>query len=72
MNSKFSRVVAVITLILIGLSIIATFIGAFIGGELAKGFLFSGIFGFVFFAIVGWAMIRIYERVHKDDVKTEE
>lgn len=72
MNSRFQQVVAVITLVLIFLSIVATFIGAFTDGDMGKGFLFGGIFGFVFFAILGWAMITIYGRVHKDDEEVKK
>ena len=64
---KFPNIVAIITLVLIGLSIICTFVGAFVPGKLGTGLLMLGIFGFVAFAIVGWAMIAVYKYIHKDD-----
>ncbi len=67
MKSKFQQAVAIITLVLIFASVVVTFIGAFTDGDTGRGLLFGGIIGFVFFAILGWAMIRVYEWVHKDE-----
>lgn len=72
MKYKFQQVVAVITLVLILISVIVTFVGAFTSGNLGRGLLFTGMAGFVFFAILGWAMIRIYDRVHKEKEDADE
>ncbi len=72
MKRKFPQIVAVITLVLVFASVVLTFVGAFLDGKTADGLLFTGIFGFVFFAIVGWILIHVYQRVHKDDVTEEE
>ncbi len=68
---RFPQVVAIVTLVLVLASVVATFVGAFMKGELGRGILFAGIFGFVVFAILGWVMIAIYNRVHKDEETNE-
>ena len=72
MKHKFSRVVAVITLLLVLASIVVTYIGAFMKGSTGHALLMTGIFGFVAFAILGWVMIHVYERVHMDEEVNEE
>lgn len=72
MKRKFPQIVAVITLVLILVSVVLTFIGAFMKGPVGEGLLFTGIFGFVFFAIGGWILIRVFRWVHREDIPEEE
>ena len=67
LTSKFTRVIAILIVALELASIVLTFVGAFMGGETGKGFLFTGMFGFVAVAILGWLMITVYNRVHRDE-----
>lgn len=72
MKRKFPQVIAIMTIILVLLSIVSTFAGAFVDSDLGTGLMWAGIFGFVFFAIIGWIMIRVYERVHSDEETNEQ
>lgn len=72
MKRKFPQIVAVITLVLILISVVLTFIGAFMKGPVGEGLFFTGIFGFVFFAIGGWILIRVFRWVHREDIPEEE
>ncbi len=72
MKRKFPQIVAVITLVLILVSVVLTFVGAFMEGPVGEGLLFTGIFGFVFFAIGGWILIRVFRWVHREDIPEEE
>ncbi|MBO4627301.1 MAG: hypothetical protein J5645_04960 [Lachnospiraceae bacterium] len=63
---KFPIVVLSITLLLVLVSIVITFIGAFSGEEGVPLFK-TGLFGIVFVPIFGWVMAASYNRVHKDD-----
>lgn len=67
MKKKFPQIVAITTLVLVALSIVMTFVGAFVEGELGQALLFSGIFGFVAFAIFGWILLAVYKYVHRDE-----
>ncbi len=72
MKHRFSQVVAIITLALVLAALGCTIAGAVMSGELGKSFLLTGVFGFVAVPILGWFMIRIYERVHRDEDVNEE
>ncbi|MBO4280848.1 MAG: hypothetical protein J5872_03290 [Lachnospiraceae bacterium] len=67
LTTKYTRVIAILIVVLEIASIGMTFAGAFIGGDLGRGFLFTGMFGFVAVAVLGWIMISVYNRVHKDE-----
>ena len=67
LTSKYTRVVAILIVVLELVSIVLTFVGAFMGGELGSGLLMTGVFGFVAFAIFGWILITVYNRVHRDE-----
>lgn len=72
MKHTFSRVVAVLTLLLVFASMILTIAGAVVPGSTGKALLFTGIFGFVGFAIFGYILIAVYERVHMDEDVNEK
>ncbi len=72
MKNKFPQIVAITTLVLVALSIVLTFVGAFVEGDLGQALLFSGIFGFVAFAIFGWILLAVYKRVHRDEEENEQ
>lgn len=72
MKKRFPQIVAIVTLILIGISVVLTFVGAFMDGELGQALLFTGIFGFVAFAIFGWVLIAVFKWVHKDAEANEK
>ena len=42
------------------------------GGDLGKGFLFTGMFGFVAVAVLGWIMITVYNRVHREEFEVQQ
>ncbi|MBO4398507.1 MAG: hypothetical protein J5795_00075 [Lachnospiraceae bacterium] len=67
LTSKFTRVLAILIVVLELASIVMTFVGAFMGGERGQGFLFTGMFGFVAVAVLGWIMITVYNRVHREE-----
>ncbi len=66
-KKNFPQIVAVLTLVLIVVSIVMTFVGAFTEGALGEALLFAGIFCFVAFAIFGWLMISLYKWAHRND-----
>ena len=72
LTSKFTRVLAILIVVLELASIVMTFVGAFMGGELGQGFLFTGMFGFVAVAVLGWIMITVYNRVHREEFEVQK
>jgi uncharacterized membrane protein len=63
---KYPIVVLCITLLLILTSLVMAFIGAFRGEE-GDAFLKTGIAGLVIIPPLGWIMVAVYNRVHKDE-----
>ena len=72
LTTKFTRVLAILVVVLELASIVMTFVGAFMGGDLGKGFLFTGMFGFVAVAVLGWIMITVYNRVHREEFEVQQ
>ncbi len=72
MKKRFPQIVAIVTLVLILISVVITFVGAFMDGELGQALLFAGIFCFVAFAIFGWILIAVFKWVHKDAEANEK
>ncbi len=67
LNAKFTKVIAILIVVLEVTAIVLTFVGAIMGGETGKGLLFTGMFCFVAIAVLGYVMITFYNHVHKDD-----
>lgn len=63
---KFPIVVLSITLVLVLVSIVLTFIGAF-SGESGLPLFKTGLVGIIFVPIFGWLMAASYNRIHRDD-----
>jgi len=63
---KFPIVVLSITLILVLVSIVLTFVGAF-SGESGRALFQTGLFGIIFVPIFGWIMAATYNRIHGTD-----
>ena len=61
---KFPLVVLSLTLLLVLASIVFTFIGAFTGKE---EFFKIGIAGLILVPMMGWIMVAVYNRVHRED-----
>ena len=72
LNAKFTKVIAILIVVLEITAIVLTFVGAIMGGETGKGLLFTGMFCFVAIAVLGYVMITFYNRVHRDDTVYEE
>ena len=72
LTTKFTRALAILVVVLELASIVMTFVGAFMGGDLGKGFLFTGMFGFVAVAVLGWIMITVYNRVHREEFEVQQ
>lgn len=66
-KDRFTRVVAWIMVVLVFASIVLTIVGAFCKGDVGKGLLLTGMFGFCAIAVLGWVMITVYNRVHRDE-----
>lgn len=67
LNKRFTTVIGILIVVLELTAIVLTFVGAFLGGDTGKGLLFTGMFCFVAIAVLGWVMIAVYNRVHKDE-----
>ena len=63
---KYPIVVLCITLLLILASLVLTFVGAF-RAESGEPLFKTGIAGLVIVPILGWVMVAVYNRVHKDE-----
>lgn len=63
---KYPIVVLCITLLLILVSLVLTFVGAFLG-EAGDAYWKTGITGLVIVPALGWVMVAVYNRVHKDE-----
>ena len=68
---KYPIVVLCITLLLILTSLVMTFVGAFRGEE-GDAFLKTGIAGLVIIPPLGWVMVAVYNRVHRDEQVVNE
>jgi|GEM_PF-3098447 Predicted membrane protein len=64
---KYPIVVLCITLLLVLTSLVLTFIGAFQTGSNSPLFK-TGFAGLLVVPILGWLMVNIYNRVHKDEL----
>ena len=71
LTSKFTRVVAILLLIIEAAAIVMTFVGAVTGGA-DSGLFITGVFLFVAAAAFGWLLIAVYNRVHKDEEETNK
>lgn len=72
LRTKFTQVVAILTIVLVLASIVLSFVGAFMGGETGKSLLMTGVFSFVGFPVFGWILIAVYNRVHKDEYEVDD
>ncbi|MBQ6660059.1 MAG: hypothetical protein IJM57_01355 [Lachnospiraceae bacterium] len=66
---KYPLVVLSLTLLLFLASLVCTFIGAFSGKE---AFFRTGIAGLILVPMIGWIMVAVYNRVHREDHVWEE
>lgn len=71
LTSKFTRVVAILLLIIEAAAIVMTFVGAVTGGA-DSGLFITGVFLFVAAAAFGWLLIAVYNRVHRDEEETNK
>ncbi|MBP5354631.1 MAG: hypothetical protein J6Y67_05800 [Lachnospiraceae bacterium] len=62
---KYPIVVLSITLLLVIASLVLTFVGAFRGGSTDPLFK-TGVTGIIIVPMIGWVMVSVYNRVHKD------
>ena len=63
---KYPIVVLCITLLLILASLVLTFVGAFLG-EAGDAYWKTGLAGLLIVPPLGWLMVVVYNRVHKDE-----
>lgn len=72
LRTKFTQVVAILTIVLVIAGIVLSFVGAIMGNELGKSLLMTGVFSFVGFPVFGWILIAVYNRVHKDEYEVND
>ena len=69
---NFARVLAIIIIALVAIAIVLAFVGGIMGGDLGKGLFLTGMFGFIAIPVLGWVMITVYNRVHREETIVEE